>query len=118
MSINIQDGTSYVAAKILSGATVSDDINLGDKTLSILIIPAMTGTSISFQVSIDGANYYELNDSTKTAVSVTCDGTARAYYLDPVKFAGVRNIKLVSNSAEGADRDIYAIGVKAIESNY
>ena len=100
-------------AVIANGGTVSAAVDLGDMSLCGLIVPTMTGTALTFQVSVDGSAYYVLHDSTKTAVTVTVDGTARAFYLTPQIFAGWRYVKVVSGSAEGAERTIKVIAVQA-----
>lgn len=110
----ISQGINTIDVTIASSETTSGVADFGDLTLSGITLPAMTGTSVTFQVSADGTNFYTLHDSTKTALSVTCDGTARAFYLEPTKFAGYRWIKVVSGSAEGAERTIKLIAVKAV----
>lgn len=101
-------------AVIANGGTVSSPaVDLGDLSLCGLIVPVMTGTALTFQVSVDGTNFYVLHDSTKAAFTVTVDGTARAFYLTPQIFAGWKYIKVVSGSAEGAERTIKVIAVQA-----
>lgn len=100
-------------AVIANGGTVSGAVDLGDLSLSGLIVPVMTGTALTFQVSIDGTNFYVLHDRAKTAFTVTVDETARAFYLTPQIFAGWRYIKVVSGSAEDAERTIKLIAVQA-----
>lgn len=102
------------SAVIASSGTVSSAVDLGDMTLTGLIVPIMTGTALTFQVSIDGTNYYVLHDYSKAAFTVTVDGTARAFYLLPTTFAGWRYVKVVSGSTEGAERTITLISVQAI----
>lgn len=100
-------------AVIASSGTVSGAVDLGDMSLTGLVVPIMTGTALTFQVSADGTNYYVLHDYAKAAYTVTVDGTARAFYLLPATFAGWRWVKVVSGSAEGAERTIKLIAVQA-----
>lgn len=106
-------GILTASAVIASSGTVSGAVDLGDMTLTGLIVPTMTGTALTFQVSIDGTNFYVLHDYAKAAYTVTVDGTARAFYLLPATFAGWRFVKVVSGSAEGAERTITLIAVQA-----
>jgi len=111
---NIGRGMDYHTDTIANGAATSSGVDLLSMTLNGLLLPAMTSTSITFEVSVDGSNYYTLHDSDKTALTVTCDGTARAFYLEPVKFAGFRFVRAVAASNEAAQRTLTFIGVQAI----
>ena len=92
---------------ILNTATDSDDTDLGQATLVGVYIPAsFTGTSISFKAATtqDGT-YAPIKDGAGALVSKTV--AAGDYItLDPVTFAGVQFLKVVSGSAEGADRSL------------
>jgi hypothetical protein len=72
-------------------------------TLCGFITPAaLTGTAITFQMSSDGVTYVAVNkDGAALSVVVT---TSKYIVVNPADFAGARFIKLVSGSAEGADR--------------
>jgi hypothetical protein len=102
--------TNYSKAVVITIAvstTVSAAVDLLGFTLVGLILPAaFTGTAITFQVSDSLAGtYVPLRDATGAAVSVTvAQGTAAV--LDPTTFAGWRFVKLVSGSAEAADRTV------------
>ncbi len=71
---------------------------------------AFTGTVMYFQVSADnGTTFQDLYDATGTTrVSVTVT-TSRSYDL-PSELTAWTHFKLVSGSAEGADRSIVVIG--------
>ena len=100
-------GNASKAVLIASGQTVaSEGVNLSGHTLTGVLIPTMTGTSVTFQGSIDGTNYYAIKDATGTAISVTTGGTLGIYKLNPADFAGLNFIKPVSASAEAADRSV------------
>lgn len=101
-----------VANKIISAlidTAVDDDlseaVDLSSYSLVGLITPAsLTSTSITFDVSSDGINYYKLRDATNTNISVVVDSTARQYILTPADFVGVRYIKIATGSSEAANR--------------
>ena len=101
MSQRIISGGSVT---ILNGATDSGAFNMKDVAFVGLIIPAaFTGASISFKVSdkSDGT-FVQLYDETGTLVSVAV-GASRAYAL-PAAISGWQYVKVVSASAEVADR--------------
>ncbi len=104
-------GNASKAVTILSGQTVaSEGVNLSGFTLAGILIPTMTGTTVTFQGSVDGTNYYAIKDNTGTAISITTGGTAGIYKLNAADFIGITHIKPVSGSAEGADRSVTLIG--------
>lgn len=95
-------------ATIANGQTTSDAVNCGDKPPVMLRMPAaFTGTSLTFQGSQDGVTFQEI-DAGGSAYSVTV-AASKDIALDPLKFGGARFIKLVSGSAEGADRAVIVV---------
>jgi len=91
---------------ITSGQTVSDALDLQGLALCGIQIPAaFTGASITFQGSYDGSTYQAIYNVSNTAYSITV-GTSRTYAINPADFAGFRYVKIVSASAEGANRTI------------
>lgn len=92
---------------IATSTTVSSEVDLNGTHLFAISTPAaLTGTSLSFKVSdVKGGTYKDLYDDTGTKYSVTVS-TSRVIFLDPTKFAAFRFIKLVSGTAETADRVI------------
>lgn len=92
---------------ISASTTISEAIDLGGDALAGLIMPsAFTGTAITYQVSNDKeGTYVVLNDDAGNAVSTTV-APSKAITLNPTTFYGWRYIKLVSGSAEAADRTI------------
>lgn len=96
--------TTTAVITIANSTTISAAVSLiGVSILGIVTPAALTGTAITFQVSADGSTYVPLYDSTNTQVSVTV-AASRGYYLDPAIFAAWRYAKVVSGSAEAADR--------------
>lgn len=98
-----------IAATIANGATTSGDVTIpfGHSLVAIDTPSALTGTSMTFKASVDGANwddvYYE-----GTQYSVTV-GTSRWIALDPRVFCAVRLMRLVSGSSEGEARTIQCV---------
>lgn len=91
---------------IANGATVSSAIDLQGCTMCGIILPAaFTGVALTFQVSDDNVTYQAAYNTSNTALSATV-AQGRSYMLTPTDFAGVRYVKLVSGSAEGAARTI------------
>jgi hypothetical protein len=94
---------------IASSGTVSSSLTLeGGRTVFALRTPtALTGTTFTFQASDDANNFYDLyNGSTQYSVTVAA---SRFIALNTEVMAGVRYLKVVSNSAEAASRDIIVI---------
>lgn len=100
-----------LAATILSGASLTDAIDLGDARLSRIAMPATwTTANLSFQVSYDGVTYNNLFDSSGVEVTVTA-AAARAISLHTLfaLFQDVRWLKIRSGTSaapvnQGADR--------------
>lgn len=91
---------------IANGGTVSGAIDLQGLTLCGVILPsAFTGAAITFQVSDDNVTYQAAYNTSNNAMTMTVT-QARTYMITPTDFAGVRYLKLVSGSAEGAERTI------------
>lgn len=92
---------------IESGETISNEVNMRGMTLCGLYMPAaFTGTTITFQAS-DQSNGTFVAAYDVSGSQITATVSASKYIkLDPSDFAGIQHIKLVSGSAEGADREI------------
>jgi len=100
--------TKSEAITISSGGTDSTSAEVDNFLLSGILFPAtMTGTTISFKWSIDNSTFVDVTETDGTAVSytVTAGDVVR---VDPSgwAFAGQGWLKVVSGSAEGADRAI------------
>lgn len=95
-----------ITATILSGATDSDVIDLAGRTLCGISMPAaFTGTALTFKIDNGGSTYQLMADGAGADVSKTV-AASKYIKLNPSDFAGVDKLKLVSGSAEGADRQI------------
>lgn len=76
-----------------------------------ILFPVTTGTSYSFEVSDDGNTYYPLRDRLNAVITVAKTAAEpSAHYLSAQIFAAFNFFKVVSNSAEAADRDITLTG--------
>jgi hypothetical protein len=96
----------YKSVDISNGGTESTALDVFGCVLSAIEIPsAFTGTTISFKGSIDGTTYSPVYDKIGALYSVAV-GTSRIIVLDPTITYGLRYIKIVSGSAEGAARNI------------
>lgn len=104
-------------ATIANGQTTSSVITLdplggiypyGLMPVLLLVLPAaFTGTSIQFDVSVDGTTFQRLYDDAGNALAVT---VAASHTVAVPSLGAARSVKLVSSAAEGAARSI-AYGV-------
>lgn len=101
----VQGYQTDVVATIASGQTASSAILFRGYAQGGFVLPAaFTGATVGFSVSADGVTYGTLYDSANAAVSVTVT-QARAYAF-PIAVFPFGYVKIVSASAEGADRSI------------
>lgn len=92
---------------VANGATNSSQIDLKDKTLLGLFMPAaFTGTTITFLTSqVLGGTDVTVTDGAGTDYSVTV-AASKYVPVDPQKFLGVRFLKVKSGSTEGGARTV------------
>ena len=96
----------YQSVTIVSGQTQSSSYDTSGATVIGLELPTLTGSSLTFQkLASDGATWLNVLMDDGTAYSVTVSG-AGYVSLDPTVMVGVVSLRVVSNSAEGADRAI------------
>lgn len=90
---------------IASGQTVSNAIDLGEMVVVGIQTPsALTGTAFTFQASYDNVTFCAVT-TTSAAYSITV-AASKYVVVPPADLAGVRYLKVVSGSSEGADRDV------------
>lgn len=97
---------TVLTATIAISETVSDAVPMyGCTPVAVQIPAAFTGTSLTFQGSIDGGATFGAISNADGAITytVTTDGM---YSLNPADFAGYDKIKLVSGTTEVAAREI------------
>lgn len=92
---------------IASGQTASAVIACSGFVLCGIQLPAaFTGTTLTFQASIDGTTFQPVySTASGTALSYT---VAQGHYVavNPQDFQGVNYLKIVSGSSEGAARTL------------
>ena len=88
-------------ATIAASASLSGAVPLGEKTLVGIIVPnGWTAANLTFQASEDDQNFFELQNNSGTAMTVTVPLTTGCYIaLDPTQWRGVSNIKVRSGTS-------------------
>lgn len=121
MSRNVYNGVETDTATIASGASLSGAVSLGNLSLVGIIMPAAwTAADITFQVTPDGTNYYELNYTDGTAANAVAAVTIKTptaslfIAIDPDQMRGVSHVKVRSGTSgsavvQAADRDIQVV---------
>lgn len=95
------NGAFIVPDDFGTAQTVSQGQFIGGNALVGIIAPAsMAGSSLTFEVSPDGATWYTLRDDLGTLVSVTLNAAAAFYSLSRIIPFAVPYIRTVSSSAE------------------
>lgn len=103
------ENAQRINVTIANGQTTSDAASDDRATLVALVTPAaLTGVALTFSVSADGVNYATLYKDDGNAYSVTA-AASRFIALDYAKFVGARFVKVVSGSAEAAQRTIVTV---------
>lgn len=105
--------TNYVGKKVIdasatidNGATTSGAIDVGGMSLVGIKFPAaFTGTTVTFTMCDTLGGTYVPVYNASGAVSYTI-AQARYYAIAPADFSGIRYLKIVSGSAEGAARTL------------
>lgn len=96
------------------GTTTSGNVDLGDKPLVALLIPASwDGGNLTITASdTAGGTYGPVYDSTGSQITITVGGAARVVALVGTQLqamASLRYVKLVAASAVAADRSVVVI---------
>lgn len=103
-----------IAVVLEAGETQTEAINIYGTTIVGLIVPTgMDNTEISFSVSVDGVNFYELRDENNTVIGIIIDASAAAYSIDPPNLYPWRFVKLVVDLAESEDKN-FTVSLGAI----
>lgn len=90
---------------ILSGATVSNSIDLGEMAVVGMQNATLTSTAMTFQASSDNSTFVVVKNTAGSSYSVTVASDTYTV-IPPADLAGIRWLKVVAGSAEGADRVI------------
>ena len=108
---------SYIdlqTATIANGAALSGAVPLGEKTLVGILMPAgWDAAAMTFQGSVDDANFSELVATSGSAISFTV-AAGQLILVDPTTWRGITNVKVRSGTSgapvnQTADRAIKLI---------
>lgn len=100
------DRTHELTATIAVSATTSDTVDLGGCSLIGIFTPSsITGTALKFRPVNDSGTDVPLYTTGGSEVSYTV-AASRYMPIDPDTFRGIQKLKLVSGSAEAAERAI------------
>ena len=97
------------AVTIASSGTVSTALTLQSNRVPVAIVlpAAFTGTTVTFQASVDDASYNAVyNGSSQYSIDI---GVSRFVALNTSVFEGVKFVKIISGSTETAGRSIYIV---------
>lgn len=109
-------GSTFKQQTIANGAAITAtgfDVGVGAFVTGILMPASWTAASLSFQVSIDSANFYDLYDTAGSEVVVAA-AASRVITVPATLLLGFRYIKVRSGTTgtpvnQGADRTITLI---------
>jgi hypothetical protein len=90
-----------VSVNIAAGAALSQALNVGEKVPCAIEIPSgWTGTpALTFQVSDDGVNWWELLDNNGNAITVAATAASTRYNLFSTDFQSARYFKVRSGTS-------------------
>ncbi len=98
--------TTYQDVTIASGETESDAIDTSGLVIIGIETPTLTSSTLTFKVlSRDGVTYVPVSDDAGTLYDVTISRVGYSA-LDPSVMVGLQQLKIVGDSAEGADRTL------------
>ena len=110
------DTRAQTSTAIVSGTTTSAEIDLGGTQIVGLQMPtSFTGTAMTFQASqppIRRLSFQTLADGAGNDISKTV-AASKYIAIDPTLFRGIRFVKLVSGTTEGAGRTIVIFSIPA-----
>jgi hypothetical protein len=84
---------------IAAGNSLSNGVDLDGVNLVAIVMPtAWDGTSITFQASHNGTDWFNLHDAAGNAITVTV-AASRYIQLDWQRFLGIRYLRIRSGTA-------------------
>lgn len=99
MTVGIADHNEY-SATIANGASLSGAIDLGTNRLfAIVMSTSWTTANLTFQVSSDGSNFYDLYDDAGTEVTFTAAASRVIQNTNPGRWLGFRYLKIRSGTS-------------------
>jgi len=109
MTTNVHEATS-----LINGGTTGEPVAMGGYALAAIAVPAsMAGTSISFQVTLNGTDWLPVHDDVGALVTVPITTAARWYSLRRVLPLGLGLIRPVSSASE-TNRTVTLIGQRVV----
>ncbi len=102
---------AYQDTVIASGQTTSDIVNIGGLHVVGIRRPAGTGiTSLTFEVSSDGSNFFPLKNQANEDVTVTMDNNAAHQSISNIMdFENANHVRCIANSAVAANVTLHLI---------
>jgi hypothetical protein len=98
--------TDTIAVIAASGTTSAEVDLMGTKVVGVYIPATFTGTTLKFSSAhTAGGTSFVMQDGLGSDYTVTV-ATGKYIALDPVKFVGVRFLKIISGSTESAERSL------------
>lgn len=73
-----------------------------------------TGTKISFQVSQDETNYFNMFSSTGGEITLTVAASRYVCFVDPERFLGIKSVKLRAGTSTGTSTQAAARTLKLV----
>lgn len=99
-----------ISATIANTATESASIDISGTTLVGFVIPAsFQGTTITFQVSIDGTTFHALDDYLGNTVTISNITAGNAVNWQKTDLSPWQYLKLIAGSAQTSDISIQCI---------
>jgi hypothetical protein len=98
-------GSSSVTRTILSGAAVSDKLDMRGVKVLAVYVPTLTSGTVKLQGSYDGATWADLKDTAGTTLEF---GTSTGgFWMDAdyvARFLSIPFLRLATGGNQGADR--------------
>jgi hypothetical protein len=97
-------------ATIADGASVSGEVLLEGTTITHMLIPAsFEGTTVTFEVTLNGTTWYDLYNTNGVQVSITV-ASSQATILKPSDFVGILGFRITSGSAQTGAAVVQFVG--------
>lgn len=105
---------AHADVTIEANGTTSNSIDCRGRQAVAFIVPAMTGTDLAIQASVDDTNFYAVSYN-GVAMTITASASASFQAIPSSVLAGAEFIRLVSNDTEVAKRSITVIGLQLVD---
>lgn len=90
-----------------SSIKIFNKSRLWNVSLIYVITPSgLQGTKLSLEMSEDGSTWYPVYDDEGNEISISTTSTARCIRVYPTEVAGLKHIRFVSDSSQGAERTL------------